>query len=181
VKLVLPLVAAAALLAGCGSSDTTTVVNNTTTTTVVEESSSSTTSTAEPATASSTTTPATSTEDSGSTQNLSSFQSPSGNIGCIMSADSVRCDIAEKQWTADRPADCPKQVDYGQGLELPANGYARVVCAGDTVLDPSAPTLAYGDSTRAGSIVCVSAEAGMDCANDSGGHFRIARESYDLG
>jgi hypothetical protein len=180
VKLALPIAAALALFAGCGGGDdTTTVVNNTTTTTVVESSSTtSSTQSTDSTTAESTSTAA---EPTGQTLNLTSFQSPSGNIGCIMSAKSVRCDIAEKDWTADRPQGCSDEVDYGQGLTLGATGYAQVVCAGDTTLDPSAPTLDYGDSTKAGSITCVSAEAGMDCANDDGGHFRISRESYDLG
>ena len=98
----------------------------------------------------------------------------------MMSAQVVRCDIAEKQWTAPRPSSCPSEVDFGQGLTMKATGPAKVVCAGDTVLNPQAPTLAYGSSSQIGSITCTSTEADVECANSSGGSFKLSRESYEL-
>ena len=97
-----------------------------------------------------------------------------------MSSSDVRCDIAEKQWTAQRPASCPSQVDFGQGLTMKATGPATVVCAGDTALNPQAPTLDYGTSSQVGSITCTSTEADMECTNGSGGSFKLSRESYEL-
>ena len=98
----------------------------------------------------------------------------------MMSAQVVRCDIAEKQWTAQRPSSCPSEVDFGQGLTMQATGPAKVVCAGDTVLNPQAPTLAYGSSSQIGSITCTSTEADVECVNSSGGSFKLSRESYEV-
>lgn len=61
---------------------------------------------------------------------LASFQSPSGNIGCYIGPEGARCDIAEREWSAPRPADCPSQVDAGQGLEVGAAARPGVRTAG---------------------------------------------------
>jgi Family of unknown function (DUF6636) len=168
------------VLAGCGNDgDSTTVINNTTT--VTETAGSSTTNTA--ITESSSTTTGGGGGDSSGSQDvvsLDAFQSPSGNIACLMSAKGVRCDIAEKQWNAPRPPGCPKQVDYGQGLALDATGPAAVVCAGDTVLNPQAPVLDYGTASQVGSIRCDSQESGIKCENGAGGEFSLSREAYEL-
>ncbi len=48
---------------------------------------------------------------------LTAFTSPSGNIGCYIDPDYVRCDIRERDWSPPpRPVSCP--VDLGQGLQL---------------------------------------------------------------
>jgi len=174
----LAVLACLAALAGCGDGDSTTVINQTTTVTATDPSSATSTTSTERETA---TTPAD--DDDGGSQNvvsLEAFQSPSGNIACLMSAKSVRCDIADKQWSAPRPAGCPKQLDYGQGLTLDATGAATVVCAGDTVLNPEAPVLEYGSISQVGSIRCDSEESGIDCENGAGGEFSLSREEYEL-
>jgi hypothetical protein len=167
----------AVLLVGCGGGGDTTVIQETTTTVV----DSSTTTDASSATA--TTTASTTTDDSGGTgaaQSLNAFQSPSGNIACVMTAKLARCDIAERDWKPPpRPASCP--LDYGQGIELRTTGTAQFVCAGDTALNAQAPTLDYGESSQVGAITCTSAESGMSCSNSSGGSFNLSREGYDLG
>ena len=169
---------AAALLAGCGG-DTTTVVEQTTTTVVDSSSTTDSTSTA------SATATTTSTDGSGGTgapQSLKAFQSPTGNIACLMTQKFARCDIAERNWKPPpHPSSCPDEVDYGQGIQLAANGAAEFVCAGDTALNPQAPKLEYGSSSQVGSITCTSAESGISCSNSNGGSFTISRESYDLG
>lgn len=168
--------AAALALGACGGGGaTTTVINNTTTVTQTDTAATSTESTS-----TTTSTETTTTTGGGPTVALRSFQSPSGNIGCAISPKAARCDISEKQWKAPRPADCPTQVDFGQGLTLPADGAATIVCAGDTVLNPSAPVLEYGSSSRIGAITCTSQQSGMSCANESGGAFTLSRESYSL-
>ncbi len=168
-------------LAACGDEDTTTVINQTTITQTASSDDESSTTSNETTTASTTDDDGEdSDDDSGQVVSLKSFQTPTGNIACLMSAKSVRCDIAEKQWTAPRPAGCPKQLDFGQGLTLSAEGPAEVVCAGDTVLNPDAPVLDYGSSSRIGSITCASAESGVTCISDSGGSFTLSREAYEL-
>jgi hypothetical protein len=169
---------AAALLAGCGGGDTTTVINETTTTvagdSTITDSSSTTT-------ASTTSTTTDSSGGTGAPQSLKAFQSPTGNIACIITAKFARCDVSERDWNPPpHPASCPSEVDFGQGIQLPTSGSASFVCAGDTTLNPQAPKLAYGSSSQVGSITCTSAESGMSCSNAGGGGFTISRQSYNL-
>ena len=57
------------------------------------------------------------------------FESPSGNIGCIMESHGVRCDIREHDWQSPpKPDSC--ELDYGGGLFIGAKGRAVWVCAG---------------------------------------------------
>lgn len=111
---------------------------------------------------------------------LESFQSPSGNIGCVLSDGEARCDAAKHSWAAPRPADCPAGSDAGQGLYVGAAGEAGVVCAGDTTLDDSAPVLAYGTAAEGGGTVCVSRRAGLTCTNGDGHGFTIGAQAYKL-
>jgi hypothetical protein len=111
---------------------------------------------------------------------LESFQSPSGNIGCVVIEGAARCDAGKHSWAAPRPADCPSEVDSGQGLEVGASGEAGVVCAGDTARDRSAPVLDYGTASDVGGTICVSRKAGITCTNSDGHGFTISAESYRL-
>jgi hypothetical protein len=158
------------LLVGCGSS-TTTVITKTTTV-------------AQPGTAAKTTTTQTEASRDGEppvrTVHLSTFRSPSGNIGCVLLDGSARCDISKRDWAPPpRPSGCPKEVDFGQGLEVEGSGAAKFVCAGDTALDPSATPLAYGSASRFGGFTCTSRSVGMTCTKPATGHgFFISIQSY---
>lgn len=103
------------------------------------------------------------------------FQSPSGNIGCVITKQAVRCDIREHTWpTPPKPASC--DVDYGGGVQVGRNDAGSYVCAGDTALDPSAAVLAYGDRISKGSIRCASKTKGMRCINRDTKHgFLLSR------
>jgi hypothetical protein len=109
------------------------------------------------------------------------FTSPSGNIGCMMDAASVRCDIRDRGWSPPpKPADCEWMMNYGQGIVLTAGQQARFVCAGDTALG-GGPPLAYGDKITRGSLGCESKTSGMNCwDSSSGGGFAISRDGYQL-
>lgn len=110
---------------------------------------------------------------------LSAFQTPSGNIGCMILDGVARCDIVKRSWSPpSRPASCPNVVDYGQGLEIGSSGGAQLVCAGDTVREPKASKLAYGDATRVGSFQCVSEEDGLTCTRGHGHGFFISIQAY---
>jgi hypothetical protein len=112
----------------------------------------------------------------------SSFQSPTGNIGCMIGGGVARCDIVKRSWSPPaRPASCPSQVDFGQGLEVDRSGNGRVVCAGDTARDPSAAKLPYGTASRVGNFLCISRTAGIACSNTSTNHgFAIGAQGYRL-
>jgi hypothetical protein len=112
---------------------------------------------------------------------LQTFRTPSGNIGCAMYEGGARCDIRKRDWKPlPRPAACSKEVGYGQGLEVPAGGEAGFVCAGDTALDPSASSLAYGTASRVGGSECISRTDGVTCVNRAGHGFFISIQSYQV-
>ena len=112
---------------------------------------------------------------------LKTFRTPSGNIGCAMYEGGARCDIRKRDWKPlPRPAACPREVGYGQGLEVPAGGEAGFVCAGDTALDPTASSLAYGTASRVGGSECISRTDGITCVNRAGHGFFISIQSYQV-
>jgi hypothetical protein len=112
---------------------------------------------------------------------LKSFRSPSGNIGCMMFEGGARCDIRKRDWAPlPRPANCPKQVDYGQGLEVSRSGQSLFVCAGDTALDPTASVLTYGTASRIGDSECISRSNGVTCVNQAGHGFFLSIQSYQV-
>lgn len=109
------------------------------------------------------------------------FESPSGNIACLADADWVRCDIQERDWTPPpRPADCPSETGYGQGIVLEATGKPTFICAGDTTFGGDARILDYGERESSTAYRCTSETTGIRCDNRDGHGFTIARESYDL-
>lgn len=111
---------------------------------------------------------------------LVGFTSPSGNIGCILTDDMVRCDIASRDWEPPpRPADCPDFTDYGQGISLSPIGPATFVCAGDTTLG-SGPVLEFGEFQAGGGMSCDSELPGIRCTNSEGRGFVISRQAYQL-
>lgn len=113
---------------------------------------------------------------------LTSFSSPDGNIGCLIDRESVRCDIAERDWKPPpKPADC--DLDYGQGLTINAGGAPELVCAGDTALNAttSGAPLPYGQSITAGLLRCETEKSGMRCRDtETGRGFKLSRQSYEL-
>jgi len=65
-------------------------------------------------------------------QSFTGFQSPSGNIGCVIGRQGgVRCDIRNRDWRPPpKPASC--MLDWGFGLTVGRRGRGQFVCAGDT-------------------------------------------------
>lgn len=167
-------------LAGCGSA-TKTVVVYTGTTSSVPQATATHAATTEAA-------PAEAKESKGTSEapaafvKESTFQSPSGNIGCQVAEGNARCDIRQRSWAPPpRPPSCPSEVDFGQGLEDGPSGPGRLVCAGDTTLDPEAPKLAYGTAAESGDFVCVSRTSGITCTNVHTKHgFTIAIQGYRI-
>jgi hypothetical protein len=109
-------------------------------------------------------------------QSFTGFQSPSGNIGCVIGRrGGVRCDIRNRDWRPPpKPASC--RLDWGFGLTVERRGRGRFVCAGDTTLGQGR-RLAYGEAIRRGRFRCVSRRSGMRCTNRRNGHgFALSRE-----
>jgi hypothetical protein len=114
------------------------------------------------------------------------FKSPSGNIGCAYNsafADqpaSLRCDIRSglRNPTVRRPAGC--RESYGDSLALRKTGRPWLVCHGDTVFDPAARVLAYGQVWSRGGFMCNSRTAGLRCTNRGGHGFFLSRERWSM-
>jgi hypothetical protein len=109
-------------------------------------------------------------------QSFTQFQSPSGNIGCVIGRQGgVRCDIRNRDWRPPpKPASC--MLDWGFGLTVGRRGRGQFVCAGDTTLGQGR-RLAYGDAVRRGRFRCLSRRSGMRCANRRNGHgFVLSRQ-----
>ncbi len=110
------------------------------------------------------------------------FQSPSGNIYCVLDSGGVACDISEFTYQASAPPECGKHLAWGNRFRLTAGRPAAIECHGDTLRVPGEPTLGYGQTISAGTIGCDSEPTGMKCTDSStGSYFRVSRESYDLG
>ncbi len=107
------------------------------------------------------------------------FVSPTHNIGCIMEAQAVRCDIGDHSWQSPpKPKSC--ELDYGGGVAVGRSGKAEFVCAGDTVLE-AGPVLPYGESASKGRFRCTSSEAGVRCVNKRNGHgFLLSKQKVKL-
>ena len=104
------------------------------------------------------------------------FRLPSGNIACGLVVNTLRCDILSGLRPEPRST-C--ELDW-TGLTLSAGGRARPTCAGDTVVDPSAPVLAYGGSWRRAGITCLATRSALVCTNGRGHGFLLAREGWRL-
>jgi hypothetical protein len=104
------------------------------------------------------------------------FTLPSKNIGCLVTAESARCDISDKQWKPPaQPDDCEQA--WGNAVTVTAEG-ATLTCAGDTVTGAD-EILEYGKAVQVGEFVCTSASAGVRCTHAPSGHgFTLARASY---
>lgn len=114
-------------------------------------------------------------QDPAAPAELVMFRSPTANIGCSLSTQGARCDIARKSWQPPpKPESC--QGDWGVGVRVGPTG-AELVCAGDTVLGEG-DALTYGQSLERGDFRCTSSRNGMRCENGDGQGFTIARAAY---
>jgi Family of unknown function (DUF6636) len=108
------------------------------------------------------------------------FRTPSGNIRCAYEHYSfapvdLRCDIITGvRPLPPRPKSC--DVDWGVGYAMRQRRPAHVVCAGDTVSDPSARVLAYGTTRQFGVFRCTSTRAGLRCVNATGNGFFLSKQ-----
>jgi uncharacterized protein DUF6636 len=106
------------------------------------------------------------------------FRTPSGNIGCIGDATSLRCDIRSTTVPLPpRPRGC--DLDYGDAFAMTPRGRARRICHGDTAL-AGRSVLAYGRARRIGPFRCVSRTAGLTCRNRAGHGWFLSRAQIAL-
>jgi hypothetical protein len=110
------------------------------------------------------------------------FQSPSGNIACLMGASDVACDVSDHTYPVPPGPPCSQHLSWGDRFRLQVGEAAGMPCHGDTLRVPGEQTLNYGQTISAGSISCESQPTGMKCTDSGTGHFfRVSRDSYNLG
>jgi hypothetical protein len=104
------------------------------------------------------------------------FQMPSHNVGCGLNSGVLRCDILSGLEPEPTKA-C--ELDW-TGVVLETQGAAQPECAGDTVYDASSPVLHYGETWSRDGMTCVSLESGLECRNNGGHGFKLARASWSV-
>ena len=113
------------------------------------------------------------------------FQTPSGNVSCLMQSGFIRCDIHSgfkpiPPRARLREGSCLE--DYGDwpphAVTMGATGGATVDCPTDAVFGD--PVLAYGRTLRSGPFTCVSKFIGLTCKNKEGHGFFLSRERSTL-
>jgi hypothetical protein len=113
------------------------------------------------------------------------FRTPSGNIGCGYSNLSgttaeLRCEIVSRlRPLPPKPKTCTEGV-WGRAVGMSPTGRARGFCITDTVMDPGAPTLAYGRAWTRGGFTCRSEATGLTCRNRAGHGWTLSRERSRL-
>jgi hypothetical protein len=102
------------------------------------------------------------------------FQLPSGNIHCAVNDGALRCDALNFAYQRPpRPRNC--DLDYGGAVGLGPRGAPALLCHGDTVANPAAPVLGYGQAWQGRGLTCAATQQGLRCVNGEGRGFEMAR------
>lgn len=91
---------------------------------------------------------------------LRTFRSPSGNLGCMFYSDSE----------IPRQVRCEWRGGNDRAVVLTERGKGKRIKITDTVMDPNAKVLAYGKTTKFGSLRCTSRTTGITCRSTRSSH-----------
>jgi len=91
---------------------------------------------------------------------LRTFRSPSGNLGCMFYSDAQ----------TPRQVRCEWRGGNDRALTLTERGKGKRIKITDTVFDPKAKVLAYGKTTKFGSLRCTSRSTGITCRSTRSSH-----------
>jgi hypothetical protein len=115
---------------------------------------------------------------------LVGFKTPSNNLYCQLQdgipdpqiATSLRCDIKEmKNPSPQPPPDCP--LSWGDAFVIAEGARSgQLFCHGDTVMNDTLLTLAYGSVWQRGPFNCKSEQSGLTCINALGHGFSLSRD-----
>lgn len=123
------------------------------------------------------------------------FQTPSGNIRCVLDISSTTdapvalCQISDHTYVAGPSRDdvtgaaCPSG-DVGRDFRLDVGQPGFLRCSYAALDGGVGPweTADDGQSTSLGPITCISEASRMTCTDTDSGHFfRVSREAYQLG
>jgi Family of unknown function (DUF6636) len=87
------------------------------------------------------------------------FQSPSGRLACAFYSDAETPRFVRCEWDGGDHA-----------VTLTETGKGKRIKITDTVRDPKARKLAYGKTTKFGSLRCTSRRSGMTCRSTRSDH-----------
>jgi hypothetical protein len=116
------------------------------------------------------------------------FHTPSKNIYCMatdISEDGkgsfVDCELITRtnsQPALPIPADC--DLEWGSRFALGATGQAYLECTGDTLRSDKAFNVPYGKLAKFSDLSCYSSEEGLECTNNDGHGFKMAKGKQSL-
>jgi hypothetical protein len=110
------------------------------------------------------------------------FQSPSGNILCLLAGSGVTCDVSDHTYQLPPGPLCSQHIQWGDRFKLQQGDAVGMPCHADTLPQPGNQILDYGQTISTATITCESQPSGITCTDGSTGHyFRVSRDSYDLG
>ena len=135
--------------------------------------------------------------------NYRRFQSPSGDILCVMLRNhdindpanygkgEGTCQVQDPTYAVP-PRQYVAAVDgqlgfcylsgWGSQFSLPQGSPPHLDCVGGALVPPPLPTLEDGQAMSLGAITCASEPSTMTCTDTSSGRFfRVSRDSYQLG
>jgi hypothetical protein len=108
-------------------------------------------------------------------QESTEFQTPSGNIHCVILQANIRCDIIKiTAKIPPKPKNC--EFDWGRVFILGIRGNGYRTCYSDTVINPQNPILQYGATLRYQGITCTSRRTGLTCVNRDQKGWELSRE-----
>jgi hypothetical protein len=91
---------------------------------------------------------------------LRTFRSPTGNLGCMFYSNAQ----------TPRQVRCEWRGGNDRAVTLTERGKGKRIKITDTVLDPKAKVLAYGKTTKFGSLRCTSRTSGITCRSTRSSH-----------
>ena len=91
---------------------------------------------------------------------LRTFRSPTGNLGCMFYSNAQ----------TPRQVRCEWRGGNDRAVTLTERGKGKRIKITDTVLDPKAKVLAYGKTTKFGSLRCTSRSTGITCRSTRSSH-----------
>jgi hypothetical protein len=117
----------------------------------------------------------------GGAEELGSFTTPSGNIFCALNLDQLPAGCELREGAVPAPDVCADAPTPAVGRIELQGGRAVPVCNTDTIVQPGAPVLRYGQAAYTRDTACVSEEIGVTCVSRSGsGGFFLHRGAYVL-
>ncbi|OBG81190.1 hypothetical protein A5701_10650 [Mycobacterium sp. E3305] len=113
------------------------------------------------------------------------FQSPSGDVTCVMAAfgaDAPRasCGVTDPTYVMPpRPQSC--MGAFGDQVDIVQGSSPAMVCHTDTTRGVGLPTLQAGDTRSVAALTCKGEPAAVTCTDSGTGHFfRLSREAFNL-